>query len=255
VEERASEVGEAIVATGSHGMTITTDAGVVTCAEAVMEGTIATNEASKDLLTFDTAVFREHQPKPQCESSLALGEPTVTAGGLPWAQQLTTKGTGKLSGSKKIQITLAFPEATCVMEGAKAKDTFNLVEEENLPLELSVPALALKLAKGSGASCPRTGVLEEPAIAVSDQAQTSEKAEKKNNPRKKNRAPRSPWPAGARPATGGACPDRSASRAGTGRSRPLGDARLIAVRGEQRLPPGRACRGPRASASRAPRRG
>jgi hypothetical protein len=150
-----------------------------------MGGTVTTNNATKDFLTFDEAAYRMDPPHvPACESSVALGEPVVSTGGLPWSQELTTKGAGKLSGSKKIVISLTFPEAKCVMEGTKGKDTFPLVEETAIPLELSLPALALKASKASSKLCPRTGVLEEIAIAVSDQAQTKDHVEVKPKRRK-----------------------------------------------------------------------
>ena len=57
--------------------------------------------------------------------------------------------------------------------------------EEELPLELSLSGVTLKRAKGSAAACPSTGTFEEPAIAVSDQAQTvdhyNDKPKKKGN--------------------------------------------------------------------------
>jgi hypothetical protein len=165
------------MATSSSGMIIKTSAGNITCAESVMEGTITANDSAKDELRFTEALFRqEPAPQPHCESTLALGEPAVTAKGLPWSLDLTKKADGKFKGTKKVAFALAFGGATCVMEGTTGTDTFNLAPgEEVVPLELSLSGLKLKLAKGSGAGCPGSGTFEEPGIAVSDQAQTSEK--------------------------------------------------------------------------------
>jgi hypothetical protein len=176
-EGAALEVGTPI-ATSSSGMIIQTSAGNITCEESVMEGTVTANNSTKDSLQFTNALFRQ-QPAPQpprCDSTLALGEPSVTAGGLPWSLDLRKKANGKFRGSKKPRVTLAFPKATCVMEGSSAQVTFNLPPgEEAVPLELSLSGLGLKLVKGSGTGCPKSGTLEEPGIAVSDQAQTRDK--------------------------------------------------------------------------------
>ncbi len=186
-EGAALEAGTPIE-TVSSGMTITTGAGDVTCGESVMEGTIKSNNSTKDVLQFTSAQFRKerHWPKAECESTLALGEPTVTAIGLPWTLELTTKAHGKFKGSKKPGITLAFASTTCILEGTSATDTFNLpLGEEAVPLEISLTGLELKLSKASGPGCPGSGVFEEPGIAVSDQAQTSDKVNvKKTKPKK-----------------------------------------------------------------------
>lgn len=171
-EGETLEVGTPIE-TSSSGMTILTGAGNVTCEESTMEGTVTVNNSSKDGLQFTSAQFRKAHPYPNCTSTLALGEPTVTASGFPWSLDLTKKADGKLKGSKKLGLTLAFPGATCVMEGSSAKDTFSLplgIGEEAIPLELSLTGLKLKLAKGSGAGCPGSGTFEEPGLYVSASA-------------------------------------------------------------------------------------
>ena len=178
LEGVAVEVGTPI-ATSSSATIIRTSAGNVTCGEGVMEGTVTANDGSKAELQFTNAEFRRthHLPAPECESTLALGEPTVTVGGLPWTATLSKKGNGKTHGSRKgkASVTLAFPGATCVLQGATATNAFALpLGEEPIPLELWIPGLKLKLVKGSSIGCPTSGTFEEAGIAVSDQAQTKE---------------------------------------------------------------------------------
>jgi hypothetical protein len=177
VEGEALEVGTPIVTSSSTGLIIRTSAGVVTCAESVMEGTITANGGAKDGMEF-TADREASSPSiSECTSTLPLGEPTVTPRGLPWSLDLTNKANGKFKGRKSVAFALAFPGVTCVMEGKDATDTFNLpMGEEAVPLELSLFGPKLELAKGSGAGCPTSGSFEAPGIAVSDQAQTSEKS-------------------------------------------------------------------------------
>lgn len=170
----ALEVGTPI-ATSSSGMIIRTSGGNITCDESVMEGTVTANISTEADLQFTSATFRGTHHFPQCESTLALGEPTVTVTGLPWSLSLTKKGNGKFKGAKKgkearARFTLVFPEGTCVMEGKAGTDAFELpLTEEPVPLELSLDGLTLKLVRGSGAGCPGSGTFEEPDIAVSDE--------------------------------------------------------------------------------------
>ena len=156
-EGKPLEVGAPITTASSTGMTVRTSDGVITCEESTMAGTLTSNDTPKDGLQFTEAAFRRHVPYgPQCASTLALGEPTVTARGLPWSLDLlTSKADGKFKGSKKVGLALAFPEVTCVMEGTKGTVTFPLpMGEEELPLELSLSGVTLKRAKGSEPPAP-----------------------------------------------------------------------------------------------------
>lgn len=83
------------VTASSSSFTLTTKAGMVSCPDTTLTGTVATNgEKAKDTIQFDEAVVAGPEPGGLCSSTFSapLKEATMTAVTLPWRLTLSTKG-------------------------------------------------------------------------------------------------------------------------------------------------------------------
>ncbi len=140
--------------THSSNTSLKTPAGTVDCAATELTGTMGTNAAKKDTMTFDEGLARgEEKEGSTCSSTTGLGPASVALGGFPWHYTSTTTGKVTLTGTPKILYAATFPAAggvKCQFEASKLTGAFKIGGP--VLLELSG---ALKLNKKmSQPSCP-----------------------------------------------------------------------------------------------------
>lgn len=151
-------VGAGLVASSSD-LVFVTAAGNLECSSNVLTGTVALNSSSKDKGNITEESSTGEFEGGACKTTTPLGPALITASGLPWPTEFTTKGTSTVKGSKKVTFTSVFPlagGAKCVYESAKVGSTFTV----GGALTLTTSNQVFKVnKKTSNAACPTEGKL------------------------------------------------------------------------------------------------
>lgn len=162
-------VGAKITASSSD-LIFVTASGNLECSSNILEGTLETNESTKDKgkITGEHSSGTEPEGKGElCKTTTPFGPAQIVSKNLPWAVEFTTKGTStvKKGSSGKVAFTSIFPGggpgAECTYEAAKVNSTFVAGKEgEPIPATLTTnEQLFKKNKKLSNTLCPETGKL------------------------------------------------------------------------------------------------
>ena len=139
-----------------------TSKGSLECGEDILNWTLSTNGSSKDKGSIVSGENKGGGKNAnECKSS--IGSVKFTDLKLPWALQLSSKGTGEI---KKSVIEAEFTElagAKCTYEGKKAR----LIFATSGALVLKVAESKYKVVKGSNAACPAEGKLNGEFVVTS----------------------------------------------------------------------------------------
>jgi hypothetical protein len=147
----------------SSNLIFVTNAGTLECSSNVLTGTLTNNSATKDKgsLTSESSTGelsfegKEHL----CKTSGILGAVEIESKNFPWPVEFTTKGTGKLKGTKKVSFQSTFVESggiKCTFEAGKVAITHTT--SGNLEIKTSSQLFKIN-KKTSNAACPKEGHL------------------------------------------------------------------------------------------------
>jgi hypothetical protein len=121
---------------------------VLECSSSTLAGTVTSNEAATDAVSFTTASF-ETDPPFGCAvgpQPLPFENELLSAEGLPWTGSFSSKGTLTIAGAEGVALALG-PNA-CAYTGRALKSSFGLE-----PLVVTTAAASQKLALGRGDPC------------------------------------------------------------------------------------------------------
>jgi hypothetical protein len=147
----------------SSNLIFVTNAGTLECSSNVLTGTLANNSATKDKGSFtsesSTGELSFEGKKELCKTSGILGAVEIESKNFPWPVEFTTKGTGKLKGTKKVSFQSTFVESgsiKCTFEAGKVAITHTT--SGNLEIKTSSQLFKIN-KKTSNAACPKEGHL------------------------------------------------------------------------------------------------
>ncbi|HTR89093.1 MAG TPA: hypothetical protein VMG62_03175 [Solirubrobacteraceae bacterium] len=147
----------------SSNLIFETNAGTLECSSNVLVGTLANNSATKDKGSFtsesSTGGLSFEGKEHLCKTSGILGAVEIEAKNFPWPVEFTTKGTGKLKGTKKVSFQSTFVESgniKCTFEAGKV--AFTHATSGNLEIKTSNQLFKIN-KKTSNAACPKEGHL------------------------------------------------------------------------------------------------
>ncbi len=151
--------------TTSPELVLSTSAGNIECSLNRLAGRITANAAKADKVQMTEDQSTGLAEGGACNTTTAYGPAFIEWRGFPWTEELTTKGTAPIKGTKKVAFAATFPDAgdvTCIFEATKVEQTFTVgAEEAPQPLSLALSGQKFKLGKGSGSACPKSGLLTE----------------------------------------------------------------------------------------------
>lgn len=167
---KLSTQGKGLLSTGaevkssSSNLVFVTSAGNLECTENVLSGTLTNNAEKKVKANVTSEKSAGKEAEGDCKTSTVLGRAKINAADFPWTQELTTAGTGKTKGTKKVLFESIFPEAgsaVCIFEASKVAETFNPgAAGSPTAVSLVVTNQVFKRSKkGSNSACPLEGKL------------------------------------------------------------------------------------------------
>jgi hypothetical protein len=155
------------ISTFSSNLVFTTSAGNLECEENELRGTLSVNNSTKD-----KGSVTEEESKGDfdgipgaCKTS-ATGPVLIVSSGFPWPVEFTSKGTGKVKGTKKVTFDSEFlalegPNNHCTFEASTVANTFN-VSTTKAPMTITTKEQVFKHAKKAAhqsSLCPSEGKL------------------------------------------------------------------------------------------------
>lgn len=158
--------GELVLAAGAFKFESST--GSTECEAAIFDGTLATNNATKDIGSLSSATFQRQEPENggHCttEGSAYPAAPLASAGGLPWSVTFKNNYTFEIA-AKPIRFELSGAEGSCSYEAKKLKGTYSITGSGQF--EPDLVDQKLKLAKHQSTSCAKEllGGIPAPYIA------------------------------------------------------------------------------------------
>jgi hypothetical protein len=159
----------------SSDLQLTSDRGIDFCSKNVLAGTVGVNGAKKDTINIEEASFTGEQGDEahptECRDIEPAGPAVWTSEDLPWPLTLSSKGSGKLTGSTKILMAEEHPFMSgehCVWQASKIAETFAQTGAAREPLTLQITEQGMKRSqKTSNAACPASGKLNGTFTATS----------------------------------------------------------------------------------------
>ena len=153
----------------SSNLIFETSAGNLECEENELIGTQENNEAVKikGKVTEEFSKGNFEKIPGACKTS-ATGPVTILSSGFPWPTEQTTKGTGKVKGTKKVTFDSTFlaiegPNNHCTFEASKVAFSFNTggIGKPEIVTETTTKQTFkhAKKAPNQTALCPASGVL------------------------------------------------------------------------------------------------
>jgi hypothetical protein len=168
------------VSTFSSNLIFETVAGNLECEENELIGTINGNNEVKIKGSVTEEISKgSYLGIPGACKTSATGPVFITSSGFPWPIEFTTKGLGKVKGSKKVTFTSTFlaiePPNKCTFEASTIKDSFNISETKE-PVTITTTKQKFKHNKKAPEQttlCPAEGVLSG-TFSVSHASETVE---------------------------------------------------------------------------------
>lgn len=141
-------------------LALNTAIGDVECASNVLTGDLTANEGTKlDTVSFSEESSTGEEAEGDCRTTTGLGRAAVSAGGLPWQTELTTKGKTVIKGTKEVLMTVTLPEAggaKCQFTSKKVTGSFTPGPAgEPTPLKVAISEQRFTLNKKFGENSPK----------------------------------------------------------------------------------------------------
>jgi hypothetical protein len=155
------------VAEFSSNLIFETTAGNLECEENELKGEVTVNDSTKDKAVVHEEISKgDYDGIPGACKTSATGPVIIKSSGFPWPGEFTTKGAGKLKGTKKVAFDSEFlalegPNNHCTFEASTVKYTFN-VQTAKTPVTITTTKQKFvhnKKAPNQASVCPASGLL------------------------------------------------------------------------------------------------
>ena len=125
----------------------------ITCSEGKLEGTLGSNAASKDTVSFASALFTGGEPEEACKTSNA-GPAVFSTSNLPWKLELSYKGTARIKASGKVVWSITLPSKASTKCSFEAKGVEGVIPTTGPATIHWSDAVFTKPKKGDPSLCP-----------------------------------------------------------------------------------------------------